>query len=259
MQPIIAIVDDNPIIAEDIKTILESNDYHNIQTYYTGQKIVDKMKGDGIKPNLIIMDINLGKNKMDGFQAARLVREISREVEIIYISGEDDKIQLLGKSLGPHIFLVKSLLNDKALLGAIDMAFHRLSQRILSLQKPFIVKDAVYVSDGGVYRRISIEEISVIKGDGSSVIIITKNGKPISYSVRIGDFMRRWNNAVQKGLVDNCIQRINNSYAVNMLNVLTFGKTVTMLGYKGEIGVKPAFCPNIMDYFIVFNTIPNSD
>lgn len=71
--------------------------------------------------------------------------------------------------------------------------------------------------------------------------------------------MWRWNNAVGKGIFENCIQRIHNSYAINLLNVVSIGKEVEMKGYKRKITVTEKFCPNIMDYFVVFNTTKKDD
>ena len=66
----ILIVDDSITMLSSVKSALTMGGY-TVETANSGQAALDKLMG-GLKPNLIITDINMPK--MDGYEMIRLVR-----------------------------------------------------------------------------------------------------------------------------------------------------------------------------------------
>lgn len=101
----ILIVDDEPELAEMVKTRLEANNYEVI-TAADGQEGLDKAKKEN--PDLIILDILLPR--MDGYKVCGLLKTDIKHNKIPVVmltvkSQESDK--KLGKEVGAEAYIVK--------------------------------------------------------------------------------------------------------------------------------------------------------
>ena len=82
-KPKILIVEDEAIIAFEMKTIMESNGYNVVKIVNTGEQAIKTALKE--KPDIILMDIRL-KGKIDGIEAAsRIVEKI--KIPIVYLTG----------------------------------------------------------------------------------------------------------------------------------------------------------------------------
>jgi len=81
----ILIVEDTPLVAEELKCRLESLDYEVAGITHSAEQAV--ALAESLKPDLVLMDIQL-EGEMDGIQAAEQIREL--RVPLIYVSGHCD-------------------------------------------------------------------------------------------------------------------------------------------------------------------------
>jgi CheY-like chemotaxis protein len=119
--PTIMIVEDEFIIADDIRTSLEKMGYAVCGLAASGLKAVKMAKEK--HPDLILMDIML-KGDMDGIEAADIIRK-ECNINAIFLSAySDDTILAKAKTTLPYGYLLKPF-KDRELKAAIDMAFYR--------------------------------------------------------------------------------------------------------------------------------------
>lgn len=100
----ILIVEDDYIIALDLKEILEELDYEVIGIVATADDMVEKVKKH--EPDLVLLDISL-KGEKTGIDAANKVRETSN-VPILYVTAYTEKN--LSKDVSgtePYLYLIK--------------------------------------------------------------------------------------------------------------------------------------------------------
>jgi len=104
MSKTILIVDDSATMIMSLKTALEMQGF-KVETASNGQAALDKIKS-GLKPNLIITDINMPV--MDGLEFIKNVRPILRFVPILILTTESEqKKREEAKKLGATGWLVK--------------------------------------------------------------------------------------------------------------------------------------------------------
>ena len=83
----ILLVEDEALIAMAEAKILEKNGY-SVKTVLSGEDAVSAGNKESV--DLILMDIDLGKNKMDGTEAARKILT-EREVPIVFLTSHSEK------------------------------------------------------------------------------------------------------------------------------------------------------------------------
>ncbi|MFC1898075.1 response regulator [Candidatus Cloacimonadota bacterium] len=131
----IVIVEDERIIAEDIKGTLLSYDYDVLKIFAKGEDAITQIPE--LKPDLILMDIMLA-GEINGIQTATKIKEFS-DVLIIYLTAyANEKILEEAKITQPYGYLIKPF-QERELYATIEMAFHRynLEQNILSNEKKY--------------------------------------------------------------------------------------------------------------------------
>lgn len=89
-QKLIFIVDDDPFILKLVRTRLEGKNYA-VTTFLYGEECLKEMH---LSPDLIILDFlfhhDERKNVMDGKGILEKIRETSKDIPVIMLSGQDD-------------------------------------------------------------------------------------------------------------------------------------------------------------------------
>ncbi len=130
----ILVVEDEYIIANDIKRSLENIGYEVCGLASTGEKAIEISGRDN--PDLVLMDIGL-KGDMDGIEAARyIMNEYSLPV-IFLTSYSDETIIARAKEARPLSYLIKPF-HDRELHSNIEMALHR---HKLEMERDKLLKD----------------------------------------------------------------------------------------------------------------------
>ncbi len=115
----ILIVEDDPIVAADIESLLlENKDYLISGVAHDAMSALDMLANRMV--NLVLLDINLGTGA-SGIDIAKIINE-NYEIPFIFLTAFSDEHTLSAASdLGPSGYLVKPF-NDRGLLATIAVA-----------------------------------------------------------------------------------------------------------------------------------------
>lgn len=114
-------MEDEIIIAKDIKMTLEVYGYNVVGTVTTGKKALKKV--EETRPDLVCMDIALDGD-MDGIEAAGIINSRFGVPSIYLTAYADEKILERAKKTGPFGYLIKPFQN-KELHASIQMALYK--------------------------------------------------------------------------------------------------------------------------------------
>jgi len=116
----IMIVEDEAIIAEEIKISLEGMGYTVTSVVTSGEQAIEKADQD--RPDLILMDIKL-KGRMDGIEASEFIR--SRfAIPIIFLTAYADENAIERAKLSMPFGYILKPFEDRDLKVAIEMALY---------------------------------------------------------------------------------------------------------------------------------------
>jgi two-component SAPR family response regulator len=105
----IGIVEDEGIIAMDIKRSLYKMGFEVIFSADEGEKAINKL--NNCKPDLIIMDIVL-KGKLNGLETAGIIKR-KFSIPIIFLSAFEDEDKLKDTQLNSYNYVVKPYEEDE--------------------------------------------------------------------------------------------------------------------------------------------------
>ncbi|MBV7269725.1 LytR/AlgR family response regulator transcription factor [Winogradskyella luteola] len=117
----IHIIEDEPLIAETIKAILENENHSVTGISFRGKDAIFDV--EQLKPDLVLVDIML-KGDVDGVQ---IVKHLKQKIDIPFIyltSLSDEKTLERVKATNPSGFIVKPF-NEHTLTANIELAYHK--------------------------------------------------------------------------------------------------------------------------------------
>ncbi len=220
----VAIIEDEVIIAEDLRQTLQVEGYLVTGCYETGEAALQHILRD--KPDLVMIDIRL-KGAMNGIELASKLRN-SLTVAVIYITASsDDKTYRLAKSTNPQAFLVKPF-NSRSLLAAVDLALDNFLATKVDPQKntvdglhPGLLPGCIFIRVNGKHRKICLCDVLFVEADGSYINIVTSSGR-YTLSQNLGDFQRKMHLTQ--------FVRVHRSYIVNVERVDSFDESFIYIG-----------------------------
>ncbi|MCT4628973.1 response regulator transcription factor [Winogradskyella sp.] len=123
----VLIVEDDPIIGEDIRDILTNVDYTAIGVAYSKAEAIDYINNEN--PDLVLLDINLDGN-YEGFDIAEHINQ-TRRIPFLYLTSYSGKeIIERAKPTMPMGYIVKPF-NEKELYSNIEVALYNFSKFVL--------------------------------------------------------------------------------------------------------------------------------
>ncbi|MBN2351105.1 MAG: response regulator [Spirochaetales bacterium] len=146
----ILIVEDENIVAKDIKGSLKGFGYDVVDIVGTGEEAI--RRSEELKPDLVLMDIML-KGKMNGIDVARHIRE-HVHIPVVFLTAYADEDTLHSAKLSePFGYIIKPF-EDAELHSTIQMAVYRHDmERRLKEREQWLttilrsISDAVIVTD----------------------------------------------------------------------------------------------------------------
>ncbi len=121
----VLIVEDEPIIAEDIAALIEKNDFVVSAIVYTKDNALQALKNN--LPDLVLLDINLN-GAMDGIAIAEKINE-HYNIPFIFITSYSDKSTLeKAKYTEPSGYIVKPF-NEAGLYSSLEIALYNHAQK----------------------------------------------------------------------------------------------------------------------------------
>ncbi|MFN3639712.1 MAG: response regulator transcription factor [Flavobacterium sp.] len=125
----VLIVEDDPIIAEDIKEMLSNVNYSTIGIAYDKADAIEMI--NELKPDLVLLDINLEGN-YEGFDIAEHINK-KRKVPFIYLTSYSGKeILEKAKHTMPMGYVVKPF-NESELFSTIEISLFNFSKFLLPI------------------------------------------------------------------------------------------------------------------------------
>lgn len=117
----IMVVEDENIVALDLRYQLEKNGYIVSAIFSSGEEALQNI--DKLKPNLVLMDIQLQGN-MDGVETAKMIRD-EYKIPVVFITAfADDTTFQRAKSIDPFGYIIKPF-EERILRTTIEMAIYK--------------------------------------------------------------------------------------------------------------------------------------
>lgn len=146
----IVIVEDESIVAKDIKNRLNKLGYAVSAMVVSGKEAIQKV--EKTQPDLVLMDIVL-KGEIDGIEAAEIIWK-KFHVPIVYVTAyTDSEVMERAKTTEPYGYLLKPL-DTRELLVTIEMALykHKMEKKLREREQWLIttlksIGDAVITTD----------------------------------------------------------------------------------------------------------------
>ena len=125
----ILIVEDEGIIANDLKVSLVALGYDVVSAASSGRSAINLAKK--FSPELVIMDIEL-KGDMDGIDAASFINS-KYDIPIIFLTAHsEENILEKAKNANPFAYILKPF-DEKGLRSTIEVALHKIRQEKKSI------------------------------------------------------------------------------------------------------------------------------
>ena len=214
----ILVVEDELIIAEDMRELLEEMGYSVPYIAMNSKEAIEAI--EKYKPDILIIDIMMG-GKPAGIELARYVRQ-SHELPFIFCTSHADKATVEeAKATKPNGYLVKPF-NAEELYSSIEIALVNFAAQMnISSEKPpagdnsqkqtdLLVKDGIFVKNGQMFVKVRFEQILWLEPDGNYTTIITSNARYIVRS-SLKDFL--------DNLPTDAFFRAHRSYVINLSHV----------------------------------------
>ena len=116
----VLIVEDEAVIATDIKSLLRKHDCRIAGIAYSGSRAMDLLAS--VNPNFVILDIYLG-NGPSGIDVAEVIHEKYKIPYIFLTSFSDEETLNAAQEHGPYGYLVKPF-QDQTLLTTVSVAWN---------------------------------------------------------------------------------------------------------------------------------------
>jgi DNA-binding response OmpR family regulator len=84
--PIILVVEDDPLIQGVVEETLTDGGFE-IVIVSSAENAIDLLDVQKVKYRAVVTDINLGHDKMEGWDVARRAREIDAKIPVVYMTG----------------------------------------------------------------------------------------------------------------------------------------------------------------------------
>lgn len=168
MKPKILVVEDEALIAMHIKGILQEDDFYEVFTdVFSVEAAIHHIETN--PPNLVLIDINLNKNK-DGIDLGRYLLEINN-IPYIYITSYANKTTLdRVNETRPDGYIVKPF-KPSDLISNVSVVLNNYKHREIdneSIQKenlgdvPFRMRAIINYINDNLDKRIEIEELIIL-------------------------------------------------------------------------------------------------
>ena len=205
----ILVVEDELIIAEDIRMMLEDLGYEVIGTAPGYSEAIELMNKD--LPDGVLIDILLAGEK-DGITLAETIRE-KYSLPFIFLTSHSDTATVeRAKLVHPDGYLVKPF-EKKDLYTSIEIAFSNFIRREeteVEDENSFFLKDSIFIRKDYLLIKIRFDDLKWVKSDGNYLELYCKDEKHLVRS-SMKNFAQR--------LPANRFLQVHKSYLVNIEHI----------------------------------------
>lgn len=118
----VMLVDDHKIFIESFAALLRANDIEISGMVTSGEEAIDKVLE--FNPDVVLMDINLGRNMMNGFEATQRLITLVPEIQVLVLTDGETPNDILQVRQSGAWGYVKKDASSAALLAAINAVYH---------------------------------------------------------------------------------------------------------------------------------------
>lgn len=217
----IMIVEDEPIIADEIAATIEDLGYTVAAKVIHSKEVVDTfIKCDA---DVVLMDINLGKGP-DGIQLAATIKQ-QKNIPLIFLTSYSDKITIdRAKQVNPDGYIVKPF-DEKDLQVAIEIAFNRFEQqqKPTTEEKPetFLVNKHLFIRSKNKLIKLNPEEVIYAEAQSNYTLVKTEKEKYI-LSTTLG--------IIEEKLLPFGFFRLHRSYLANIAKIDAIEEDHVLIG-----------------------------
>lgn len=223
----ILIVEDEPIIADDLAYTLEELGYGVTGIAHDARDAITHIALQ--KPDLVLLDINL-EGDADGIDVAGKLHSEFR-IPFIFLTSLADKSTLdRAKVTEPSGYLVKPV-NENDLRTSLEVALYNFNQRQGTQQNAnFILRDAIFIKDHYRLIKVAIRDILFAEASNNYCFIHTEKKKYVlSITLKL----------VAQRLEEWQFLRIHRTYMINPLHIEEVSdRSVVIAGQKLPISRK---------------------
>ena len=206
----ILIVEDEPLIADDIASTLKEKGYGVMGPVDNADEASTMLSK--AKPNLVLLDIQI-KGKRDGIEFASEIRS-KHKLPFIFITSFYDCATLnRAKATQPHAYILKPF-DERDLLINVEMALYKFKKPPLSSEKFFVKEKNEMVA-------LEAKDILYVEAfDNYAKVFTDKQSYIISHTLK----------QVEENLSANSFLRVHRSYLVNFEKVTSINESNICLG-----------------------------
>ncbi len=208
MNPIkIHIVEDEPLIAETIKIILENENHSITGISLRGKDAIYDI--ETLKPDLVLVDIMI-KGDMDGIAIVNHFKD-KLKIPFIYLTSlSDDKTLERVKATNPSGYIVKPF-NENTLMANIELAYHKYqtAEDVLTIN---VKSDDFFIKNKGEMVKVAQDDILFFEAYDNYCNLYTSQKKYLlSYTLK----------RIEERLPHSKFLKVHRSYIINFLKIDT--------------------------------------
>jgi len=237
------IVEDNMLTAKDISGCLENEGYRIVGLVDNANDAINLAREH--RPDIAILDINLGQGKMDGIECAKRINQFVKMPVIFLTAYADEGTLERASGTFPASYLVKPV-NDNQLLASVHLAMKKYASSVAEAnsQKPdsspdyFFNNNCLFVKTDK-FVKLSTENILYVEASGNYVTIIIPGHKYAILS-SLSAFYE------QLRKINSDFIRIHRSYIINLRQLDSFDHLHAIVG-ENEIPIGKSFRENFFN------------
>ncbi len=237
----ILVVEDQAVVAENIRKILLSYGYEVPEPIPTGEEAIEAINKK--HPDLILLDIML-KDKLSGIDVAKHTFDMN--IPIIYLTAYSDKnIIEEAKETGPFGYLIKPF-RERELIATIKMAFFRHKMELELKDSEAKFRTLVETTDEGICMFDKEEYFTFINEAGANIF----DGEISSFiETNLSNYLNKYNSEILHK--QNELRKENKSSRYEMEIILKNGRKRIL----NIIGSPRFHDNNFIGTFAIFNDI----
>jgi two-component system, LytTR family, response regulator LytT len=198
----VLIVDDEVLIAEDLKDILRGFGYKEIRLAHSKSDAIKQL--DLFKPDVALLDIRMEK-ELDGLELGEYINA-NHKIPFIYITAHSD-IAMIKKivTTKPAGYITKPF-KKSDLFASLNLVAHEMEE---------LKKNSLLIKDGYKTMVIPFDEIFYIEGEGNYINIYCQSRKAVS---------RQSLDSLMEQLDLELFYRVHRSYIINIRKTTAYSK-----------------------------------
>lgn len=207
----ILIVEDELVIAEDLKETLEELGYTVCGIAVSSKEALALIEEKS--PDLALLDIQI-KGGKDGIELAAEINANFRLPFVMLTSHADIQTINRVKEVNPYGYLVKPF-NEKEIFAVIELAMSNFSKEQIrkkeeSQAQDFILNDSLFIRTNGMLVKIKLQDIIYLEADANYTQVFAKDKKYV---------IRATLKDLEGKLDPNRFIRIHKSYLINLAEI----------------------------------------